>query len=79
MGFSAGSVSAVGFIVKIGAINQNVDPAVALCPSQPIAVSGCIVLPALRLRWMVLGCLRGHAIETQTTTFLPAHSPSTIS
>ena len=59
MGFSAGGVSAVGFIVKIGAINQNVDPSVALCRSQRIAVSGCIVLPALSLRCMVLGCLLG--------------------
>jgi hypothetical protein len=57
VGFSAGGVSAVGFIVKIGAFNQNVDPSVALCRSQPIAVSGCIVLPALSLRCMVLGCL----------------------
>ena len=59
MGFSAGGVSAVGFIVKIGAINQNVDPSVALCRSQRIAVSGGIVLPALSLRCTVLGCLRG--------------------
>ena len=59
MGFSAGGVSAVGFIVKIGAINQNVDPSVALCRNQRIAVSGGIILPALSLRCMVLGCLLG--------------------
>jgi hypothetical protein len=59
VGFSAGGVSAVGFIVKIGAINQSVDPSVALCRSQRIAVSGCIVLPAFSLRCMVLGCLLG--------------------
>jgi hypothetical protein len=50
VGFSTRGIFAVGFIVKIGADNQNVDPAVALCPSQRIAVSGCIVLPALSLR-----------------------------
>ena len=59
MGFSAGGVSAVGFIVKIGSIKQNVDPSVALCRSQPIAVSGRIILPALSLRCRVLGCLLG--------------------
>ena len=68
MGFSAGAVSAVGFIVKIGAIKQNVDPSVALCRSQPIAVSGCIVFVLLAC---VAGCLDaylGHAIATQITT-----------
>lgn len=59
MGFSTGGVFAVGFIVKIGTINQNVDPSVALCRSQRIAVSGCIVLPALSLRCRVLGYLLG--------------------
>jgi hypothetical protein len=34
VGFSAGGVSAVGFIVKIAAIHHNVDPSVALCRSQ---------------------------------------------
>jgi hypothetical protein len=59
MGFSARGVFAVGFIVKIGAINQNVGPSVALCRSQRIALSGRSVLPALSLRCMVLGGLLG--------------------
>ena len=54
VGFSAGGVSAVGFIVKIGAFNQNVGPSVAPCRSQRIAMSGCIVLLAFSLRCMVL-------------------------
>ena len=68
MGFSAGGVSAVGFIVKIGSIKQNVDPPVALCRSQPIAVSGRIILPALSLRCRCLDAYLGHSIATQITT-----------
>jgi hypothetical protein len=59
VGFSARGVFAVGFIVKIGAINQNIDPSAALCRSQRIAVSVGIILPALALRCVVLGCLLG--------------------
>jgi hypothetical protein len=58
VGFSAGGVSAVGFIVKIAAIHHNVDPSVALCRSQRIAVPGCIVLPALAcVAWCLDACL----------------------
>ncbi len=59
MGFSAGGVSPVGFIVKIGAINQNAALSISLCRSQRTGASDCIVLPALSLRCMVLGCLLG--------------------
>ena len=54
MGFSAGGLSTVEFIVKIAAINQNVDPSVAVCRSQRRAVPGCTALPALAC---VAGCL----------------------
>jgi hypothetical protein len=59
VGFSAGGISAVGFIVKIGAINQNAALSISLCQSQRTAASGGIVLPDLSLRCMVLGCLLG--------------------
>jgi hypothetical protein len=59
MGLRLDGLPTVGFIVKIGSIKQNVDPSIALCRSQPIAVSGRIILPALSLRCRVLGCLLG--------------------
>jgi hypothetical protein len=68
VGFSASGVSAVGFIVKIGAINQNVDPSVAPCRNQRIAVSGCSGLTALACVAWCLDAHLGHAIATQTTT-----------
>jgi hypothetical protein len=79
VGFSAGGVSAVGFIVKIGAINQNVDPSVALCRSQRIAVSGCIIFLLLACVAWCLDAYVGHAIATQTPTSSAYSLSGTIS
>ncbi len=77
MGFSAGGVSAVEILVKIGAI--NVDPSVALCRSQRIVVSGCIVLLLLACVAVCLDAYLGHTIATQTTSSSAYSLPGTIS
>jgi len=58
VGFSADGVSAVEFIVKIAAINQNLDPPVALCRSNaslcPVASFYLLLACAA---WRLAACL----------------------
>jgi hypothetical protein len=57
VGFSTGGLYSLEFIVRIGSINQNVDPSVARCRGQSSAVFYSATFPATSLRYGVRSSL----------------------